>query len=57
MGCYEKKDPTNKRGGYNYRMCLEEKLYILKHGEIKFLNKRSELVSKCKHTNKFLNCH
>ena len=34
-------------------LCLEEKLSILKADKRTLLNKRSELVSKCRHQNKF----
>ena len=34
-------------------LCLTEKLFIMKEGD-KVLNKRDELVSKCRHVNKFL---
>ena len=35
-------------------LCLNEKLYIATHDWSSLLNKRSELVSKCRHKNKFL---
>ena len=35
-------------------LCLNEKLYIATHDCSSLLNKRSELVSKCRHKNKFL---
>ena len=34
--------------------CLNEKLDIATHQQINLLNKRSELVSKCRHYNKLL---
>ena len=34
-------------------LCLAEKLYIIKCSNSNLLNKRSELVSKCRHENKF----
>ena len=34
-------------------LCLTEKLMIIKHSNNKLLNKRSELISKCRHENKF----
>ena len=34
-------------------LCLAEKLYIIKRSNSNLLNKRSELVSKCRHENKF----
>ena len=34
-------------------LCLTEKLFILKADKASLLNKRSELISKCRHENKF----
>ncbi|KXJ26852.1 Nose resistant to fluoxetine protein 6 [Exaiptasia diaphana] len=34
-------------------LCLTEKLMIIKHSNDNILNKRSELISKCRHENKF----
>ena len=34
-------------------LCLTEKLMIIKHSNDNLLNKRSELISKCRHQNKF----
>ena len=34
-------------------LCLAEKLHIIKRSNSNLLNKRSELVSKCRHENKF----
>ena len=34
-------------------LCLTEKLMIIKHSNDNLLNKRSELISKCRHENKF----
>ena len=34
-------------------LCSTEKLYIIKHSNNNILNKRSEMVSKCRHENKF----
>jgi len=34
-------------------LCLTEKLMITKHSNDNLLNKRSELISKCRHENKF----
>ena len=34
-------------------LCLAEKLHIIKRSNNNLLNKRSELVSKCRHENKF----
>jgi hypothetical protein len=35
-------------------LCLNEKFYILSHTGGSLLNKRNELISKCRHKNKFL---
>ena len=35
-------------------LCLNEKLEILEYEGDNILNKRSELVSKCRHRNKFM---
>ena len=35
------------------KLCLAEKLHIIKRSNNNVLNKRSELVSKCRHENKF----
>ena len=34
-------------------LCLNEKLFILEHKSDNILNKRTELVNKCRHENKF----
>ena len=34
-------------------LCLHEKLYILEYKGDNLLNQRSELVSKCRHKNKY----
>ena len=34
-------------------LCQAEKLYIIKYSNKNLLNKRSELISKCRHENKF----
>ena len=39
-------------GSYRYNLCLTEKLYIIT-SQVKLLNKRSELISKCRHENKY----
>ena len=37
------------------RLCLQEKLEILRYpNKSELLNKRSEIVSKCRHMNKFM---
>ena len=38
-------------------LCLEEKYFIICKPEISTLNKRNELVNKCRHRNKFLLCN
>ena len=43
--------PT-KRTGICY-LCLNEKLFIIEHQGNDLLNQRSELISKCRHKNKF----
>jgi len=40
---------SSKRGD----LCLAEKLHIIKRSDSNLLNKQSELVSKCRHENKF----
>ena len=36
-----------------WHLCLAEKLYIIKHSNNNLLNKRYELISKCRHEDKF----
>ena len=43
-----------KRGTRKCYLCLTGKIIIARSGPKKYLNKRSELVSKCSHRNKFL---
>ena len=43
--------PT-KRTGICY-LCLNEKLFIIEHQGNNLLNQRNELISKCRHKNKF----
>ena len=43
-------NPSSKRCS----LCQNEKLAILEHKEKNILNKRSEIISKCRHRNKFL---
>ena len=38
-------------------LCLHEKLYILEYKGDNLLNQRSELVSKCRHKNKYKLCN
>ena len=60
----DKKDYTIKwsiitsASAYNNRskrcnLCLAEKLHIIKSDKTNLLNKRSELISKCRHENKY----
>ena len=44
--------PPTRRTGSCY-LCLNEKLFILEHKGNNLLNKRNELISKCRHKNKF----
>ena len=46
--------PTRGTGPRKCRLCLEEKLLILKGRRKNILNKRSELFNKCRHVNKHL---
>ena len=40
------------------RLCLQEKFEIIKYPRPdELLNKRSELISKCRHANKYLLCN
>ena len=42
------------RGGL-CRLCLTEKLWLLKHfNDVNLLNKKLEFISKCRHKNKLL---
>ena len=45
----------NKAGAGHCSLCLDEKLYILKNSGA--INKRSEIISKCRHSRKFLVKH
>ena len=38
-------------------LCISEKLLILEHPLVNILNQRKELVSKCRHKNKFKLCN
>ena len=42
-----------KSGSRNCSLCLEEKYAILNADDNALLNKRSELINKCRHKNKF----
>ena len=46
-------NPVSKR----CNLCLSEKLYILEHEGGNLLNKRDELISKCRHRNKYTLLH
>ena len=43
-----------RAGSKRCNLCLWEKLHILKGDKEKMINKREELINKCRHTNKFL---
>ena len=45
--------PPYRNGAKRCPLCLAEKLFILQANQKSFLNKRSELISKCRHRNKF----
>ena len=47
---YPTYNPTSKK----CLLCLNEKLTIATYGEGNMLNKRTELISKCRHQNRFL---
>ena len=36
-----------------YNLCLNEKLAIINHPDQNLLNKKSEVISQCRHGNKF----
>ena len=44
--------PTKRTGICN--LCLNEKLFIIEHQGNNLLNQRNELISKCRHKNKFM---
>ena len=46
-------NPISKRCG----LCLSEKLHILEYKGDNLLNNRNEIISKCRHQNKFLLAH
>lgn len=48
-----KKAQAYRNGAKRCNLCLTEKLAIIDGEPNKLLNKRSELVSKCRHENKF----
>ena len=43
-----------KFGSRNYDLCLDEKVAIARYKGDGLLNKRTELLSKCRHRNKFI---
>ena len=49
------KSKKYKAGAGHCGLCLDEKLYILKNPGT--INKRSEIISKCRHSRKFLVRH
>ena len=49
------KSKKYKAGAGHCSLCLDEKLYILKNSGA--INKRSEIISKCRHSRKFLVKH
>ena len=49
---------VNSKVSPNYcKLCLTEKFFIESLDDCNLLNKRSELVSKCRHQNKLLLCN
>ena len=48
-GIYNSYNPTSKR----CNLCLTEKLEILDDPDKNMLNKRSEIISQCRHQNKY----
>ena len=51
----DKKVPSYSNISKRYLLCLHEKLKINNYPRpVELLNKRSELISRCRHTNKFL---
>ena len=48
-GIYKSYNPTSKR----CKLCLTEKLEILDDPDKNLLNKRSEIISQCRHNNKY----
>ena len=49
-----KRSTPYKGGSIRCNLCLAEKLSILTAEKSSLLNKRSELITKCRHVNKFL---
>ena len=48
------KAPTYRNGSKTCNLCLSEKFHIIFHNKRNLLNKRSEILSTCRHINKFL---
>ena len=48
-----KKSQAYRNGAKKCNLCLTEKLLIISGNPSKLFNKRSELISKCRHENKF----
>ena len=48
------KAPTLRNGSKTCSLCLSEKFHIIYHNKENLLNKRSEILSTCRHRNKFL---
>ena len=47
------KASTHRNGSKTCNLCLTEKFYIIFHNKENLLNKRSEILSKSRHRNKF----
>ena len=60
-GCYKNRISCNKpkfiSGVTIIADCVWKKIFILEYAEHKLLNKRRELIAKCKHVNRGLLCH
>ena len=50
----KKKVPPYRGGSKTCTLCLTEKLLIITNSSRNLLNKRTEIVSKCRHSNRFL---
>ena len=48
------KAPTYRNGSKACNLCLSEKFHIIFHNKGNLLSKRSEILSTCRHRNKFL---
>ncbi len=51
------KSPLYKNGSKTCQLCLTEKCHINFHKEGELLNKKCEILSNCRHKNKFLLCN